>query len=219
MSQSGLFLIIFWFLDIILVYLIFNEIIMFTNISYRSYKTALKWLVWMIAVMSIFISNALAESIYQSQLDPDSFDVENAEETITSLQESVDWIVEQLYDLDNKELNDEWSVSEKYKEIRKEIVNVIQDINKTTDYVSSMVKKIALYKSQIKENTDALEETRQWIDVSKEYIQEFSNFLYKLNNQISYENEIDDMRLVWLSNNNIAVTLSNEQLVKSILVQ
>ncbi len=219
MFHLGLFLIIFWFLDIILVYLIFNEIIMFTNISYRSYKTALKWLVWIMAVMFMFISNTWAESIYQSQIDTDSFDIDNATETITSLQESINDIVEQLYDLDNKELDDKWSVSEKYKEIRKEIVNVIQDINKTTDYVSAMVKKISLYKLQIKENTDALEETRQWIDVSKEYIQEFSNFLYKLNNQISYENEIDDTRLITLSNNNIAVTLSNEQLVKSILTQ
>ncbi len=219
MSHLGLFLIIFWFLNIIIAYLIFNEIIMFTNISYRSYKAALKWLVWIVAIFLAFFSNTWAESIYQSQIDTDSFDVENATETIASLQASIDWIVQQLYDLDNKELDDEWSVSEKYKEIRKEIVNVIQDINKTTDYVSAMVKKISLYKKQIKSNIDALEETRQWIDVSKEYIQEFSNFLYKLNNQISYENEIDDMRLVWLSNNNIAVTLSNEQLVKSILVQ
>jgi hypothetical protein len=38
---------------------------------------------------------------------------------------------------------------------------VIQDINKTTDYVSAMVKKIALYKKQIKSNIDALEQTRQ----------------------------------------------------------
>jgi hypothetical protein len=60
----------------------------------------------MIAVMSIFISNARAESIYQSQIDTDSFDVENAAETIASLQSSIDDIVEQLYDLDNKELDD-----------------------------------------------------------------------------------------------------------------
>ena len=192
---------------------------MFTNVYYRSHKAALKRLVWIIAIFLAFFSTTTSESIYQSQIDTDSFDVEKAEETITSLQESIDWIVEQLYDLDNKELNDKWSVSEKYKEIRKEIVTVVQDINKTTDYVSEMVKRIALYKNQIQINSEALNETRKWIEVSKEYIQEFSNFLYKLNNQISYEDEIDDTRLITLSNNNIAVTLSNEQLVKSMLSQ
>ena len=192
---------------------------MFTNVSYRSYKVLLKRVVWIMAIFLTFVSNTWAESIYQSKIDTDSFDVENAAETIASLQESIDSIVEQLYDLDNKELNDQWSVSDKYKEIRKEIVTVIQDINKTTDYVSDMLKKIASYKNQIQINLDLLNETRKWIEVSKEYIQEFSNFLYKLNNQISYDNEIDDTRLIALSSNNIAVSLSNEQLVKSMLSQ
>ncbi|MBO4516667.1 hypothetical protein J5751_04540 [bacterium] len=42
--------------------------------------------------------------------------------------------------------------------------------------------------------------------------------MYKLNNQISYENEIDDVRLLTLSDN-IAISVSNEQMVKSILNQ
>lgn len=192
---------------------------MFTNVSYRSYRTLLKRIIWIIAIFLSFIANTWAESIYQSQIDTDSFDVENATETIKTLQESIDWIVEQLYDLDNKELNDGWDISAKYKEIRKEIVTVVKDINKTTEYVSNMISRISMYKKQIQINLEELRETRQWIDTSKEYIQEFSNFLYKLNNQISYENEIDDTRLIALSNNNIAVTLSNEQLVKSMLNQ
>ena len=192
---------------------------MFTSISYRSYKTVLKRIVWMIAIFLAFISNAWAESIYQSQIDTDSFDIENASETINELQKSIDLIVDQLYELDDKELNDRWSISERYKEIRQEIVNVIEDINKTTENVSNMVSKIALYKKQIEINLNSLKETREWINISKEYIQEFSNFLYKLNNQISYNNEIDDTRLLTLSNNNIAITLSNEQLVKSMLTE
>ena len=192
---------------------------MFTTINYRSYKVVLKRIIAILAIFGCFWSFTTSESIYESQLDTDSFDVNNATETINALQESIDEIVSQLYELDNQELNDKGSVSEKYKEIRKEIVNVIQDINKTTEYVSTMVWRIALYQKQIQANVLALKETREWIDTSKEYIQEFSNFLYKLNNQISYENEIDDTRLIALSNNNIAVTLSNEQLVKSILNQ
>ncbi len=191
---------------------------MFTTINFRSYKAILKWIIAIVAVFLAFVANTWAESIYQSQIDTDSFDIQNAKQTIDTLQKSIDSIVEQLYDLDDKELNDKWSVSNKYKEIRKEIVNVIQDINKTTEYVSTMVSRIALFKKQIQENTLALKETREWISVSREYIQEFSNFLYKLNNQISYGNEIDDVRLLALSDN-ISVSLSNEQMVKSILNQ
>ena len=189
---------------------------MFTNISYRSYRAVLKRIVWIIAILFAFISNTWAESIYQSQINTDSFDIENAEETIKALQDSVNDIIDQLYEIDEKELNDKGSVSEKYKEIRKEIVNVIEDINKTTEYVSHMVSRIALYKREIQNNVLALRETREWINISKEYIQEFSNFLYKINNQISYDNEIDDVRLIGLYDN-MAIALSNEQLVKSIL--
>lgn len=191
---------------------------MFTNISYRSYRAVLKRIVWIIAIFLTFVANAWAESIYQSQIDTDSFDVENAAKTIEMLQDSVNDIIDQLYEIDDKEVNDKGSVSDKYKEIRKEIVNVIQDINKTTEYVSNMVARIALYKKQIQANTLALKETREGINVSKGYIQEFSNFLYKINNQISYDNEIDDVRLFALSDN-IAVSVSNEQMVKSILNQ
>ena len=189
---------------------------MFTTINYRSYKVVLKRIIAVLAVFGCFGSITSSESIYESQLDTDSFDVENATETIEALQKSVNDIIEQLYEIDNKEVNDKGSVSEKYKEIRKEIVNVIQDINKTTEYVSTMVSRIATYKKQIQANTLALKETREWINVSKEYIQEFSNFLYKMDNQISYNNEIDDVRLITLSDN-VAVSLSNEQMIKSIL--
>ena len=189
---------------------------MFTTINYKSHNVVLKRLIAVLTVFACFGSFTTSESIYESQIDTDSFDVEKATQTIEKLQNSVNDIIEQLYEIDDKEINDKGSVSDKYKEIRKEIVSVIQDINKTTEYVSTMVSRIALYKSQIQANVQALRETREWIDLSKGYIQEFSNFLYKLNNQISYENEIDDTRLLTLSNNNIAVTLSNEQLVKSI---
>ena len=191
---------------------------MFTTINYKSYKVALKRILAILAIFWCFSSITSSESIYESQLDTDSFDVENATQTIEVLQESINKIVDQLYELDDKEVNEEWSVSDKYKEIRKEIVSVIQDINRTTEYVSNMVSRIAMYKKQIQANTLALKETREWINVSKEYIQEFSNFLYKLNNKISYDNQIDDVRLLTLSDN-VAVALSNEEMVKSILNQ
>ena len=191
---------------------------MFTTINYKSHRVVIKRLIAVLTIFACFGSITTSESIYESQLDTDSFDVENATQTIKTLQNSINDIIDQLYEIDDKEMNDKGSVSDKYKEIRKEIVSVIQDINKTTEYVSTMLSRIALYKNQIQANVLALRETREWINVSKEYIQEFSNFLYKLNNQISYDNEIDDVRLVTLSDN-IAVSLSNEQMVKSILNQ
>ena len=77
---------------------------MFTTINYKSYKVVLKRIMAVLAVFGCFGSITSSESIYQSQIDTDSFDVENATETIDALQKSIDDIVEQLYDLDNQEV-------------------------------------------------------------------------------------------------------------------
>ncbi|MBO4516668.1 hypothetical protein J5751_04545 [bacterium] len=134
---------------------------MFTTINYKSHNVIIKRLIAILTIFACFGSITTSESIYESQLDTDSFDVENATETIASLQNSINDIIDQLYEIDDKEVNDKGTVSNKYKEIRKEIVNVIQDINKTTEYVSTMISKIALYKSQIQANVEALRETRE----------------------------------------------------------
>ncbi|OQB42374.1 MAG: hypothetical protein BWY04_00253 [candidate division CPR1 bacterium ADurb.Bin160] len=56
------------------------------------------------------------------------------------------------------------------------------------------------------------------MESSKEIISQFANFLYKMNNQIFDGDKIDEFKL-FAMNNNIPLTLSNEHLVKSILIQ
>lgn len=155
---------------------------------------------------------------YQSKENLDSFDVSQASDTIKELETSIEDITKQLYELDSKELWSGSDLSEKYREIRSEIVSVIQDINYTTDYVGSMLQKISVYKKQILLNTKLLKETREWLESSKEIVSQFANFLYKINNQIFDEKEIDEFKLFAMSNN-IPLTLSNEYMVKSILIQ
>ncbi len=155
---------------------------------------------------------------YQSQENLDSFSVSQASQTIKELEASIESITRQLYELDTKELSTGGDLSEKYREIRVEIVSVIQDINYTTDYVGSMLQKISVYKKQILLNTKQLKETRAWLESTKGIISQFANFLYKINNQIFAEKEIDEFKLFAMSNN-IPLTLSNEYIVKSILVQ
>jgi len=76
------------------------------------------------------------------------------------LQESIEDITDQLYALDNKEITSDGELSQKYREVREEIVSVIQDINKTTDYVGTMLQKIAVYKKQIFLSAKQLKDTR-----------------------------------------------------------
>ena len=55
---------------------------------------------------------------------------------------------------------------------------------------------------------------------TKQYIKDFSNFIYKLDNKLYNEdsNSIDDMKLL-INSDNIPLTLANDSLVQSMLLQ
>jgi murein DD-endopeptidase MepM/ murein hydrolase activator NlpD len=186
---------------------------MIKKMNLISYK-----IVFTIGLLITWFFSITSWQYYQSQENLDSFNVKNASETIKELESSIEDITKQLYDLDNKEIWTGLDLSDKYREVRAEIVSVIQDINYTTDYVGSMLQKISVYKKQIFLNTKQLKETRAWIESTKELIKKFANFLYKINNQIFGEKEIDELKL-FLSSDNIPLSLSNEHMIKSILIQ
>lgn len=176
---------------------------------------------WLILLWLTTLSFVYWDSSYQSKENFDDFDVQWAVRNIDDLQKSVDDITKQLYELDSKERSGEnMQISEKYRETRKEIVRVISDINQTTNKVSSMLKKISVYKKQISSAAEELKETREWKWYTKEYIEQFTNFVYKLDNEIYSDqtDTIDDIKLLAKSDN-IPRTLVWESLVKSMLLQ
>lgn len=183
-----------------------------------NYKKTTRIFLTMSFVMLWMFCSTHAQSTYQSQTNLDWFDVKNANKTITDLQESIESITKQLYALDNEEVWLDWDVSIKYREIREEIVAVIQDINHTTDYVWTMLQKIAVYKKQIFLSTKQLKDTRAGLDNTKVYIEQFANFLYKMDNEFFVNQKVDDFKL-FSSTDNIPLTLSNEYMIKSILIQ
>lgn len=121
----------------------------------RVYKTILIILFSFLGLWSITHGQ-----YYQSKENLETFNVSQASQTIKELESSIESITKQLYELDNKEVSFSGDLSEKYREIRAEIVSVIQDINYTTDYVGSMLEKISVYKKKILLNSKQLKETR-----------------------------------------------------------
>ncbi len=173
--------------------------------------------IWLIYLFW-FIS---AQESYQAQDDLNMFDEKSASSNISDLQKSIEDITKQLYDLDAAERAwDDKEISEKYREVRAEIVRVITDINKTTKKVANTLRKIAVYKKEILKTAEALKETREGKQNTQEYIKQFTNFMYKLDNEI-YNNQtdtIDDIKLLAKSDN-IPRTLVGESLVRSMLLQ
>jgi len=182
---------------------------------------------WKLKIISIFGFGIMAlgltfgQELYLAQENPvvTDFDVKSALDNVKDLQLSVEDITNKLYLLDDKERT--WdNISDQYRETRKEIVNVIQNINQTTENASDMLRKIAMYKKMIFLADKELKEAREWIVDTKKYVESFSNFIYKLDNQL-YEddsNNIDEIKLI-VNSDNIPRTLANDYMAHSIFLQ
>lgn len=160
-----------------------------------------------------------AEVSLNNMLSDNDFDVKTAIQSINDLKWNIDNLTEELFSLDEKERTKDW-LDAKYREVRNEIVRVISDINQNTENIYWMIKKISDYKKQIFLSYKELKDIRNSKTITKEYISDFSNFVYKLGNKYddSSLNSIDDIKLI-INSDNIPLTLANDYLAESMLLQ
>lgn len=156
---------------------------------------------------------------YQPDEMVSDFDVGSAYDSLQDLESSVDEIVQQLYDLDAQQKI--WdTIPDKYREVRNEIVSVIQTINITSENVSEKLKKVELCKKMIYAASKDLEASRAGFQETKQYLATFANFIYKLDNKL-YDDDsqfIDEIKL-FINSDNIPRTLANDAMVESLLLQ
>lgn len=149
----------------------------------------------------------------------EQFNVENALWDVRNLKATIDTLTEQLFALDARERTEEW-ISEKYQEVRNEIVNVITTIQTTTEEIDTMMRRVAGYKKNIETTAWTIKALRTEIDETKRNLQEFAVFLYQTNNYIADPEKwvIDEIKLL-IHSDNIPRTLSNQQLIESMMSQ
>ncbi len=150
----------------------------------------------------------------------DSFDVESAMTNMENLKSNLDEVVKELYSLDEKERGADNTISDTYRATRTEIVNVIQTINQTTETISQQLEKITTYKKLMMLTYKEIQASRSGMVDTKQYIEDFANFIYKLDNKLYNEdtNTIDEIKLI-TNSDNIPVTLANDYLVQSMMLQ
>jgi len=175
------------------------------------------WIV--LGILYLVLGTTSAQFSQTEDVTLSDFDVKTATQNMQDLQSSVDDITQELYNMDAKEKTDA-GISDKYRETRNEVVNVINNINKTTENVGSMLKKIAIYKIQIASAGEELKAAREWMVSTKDYLADFANFIYKLNNKLYTDNGsiIDDIKLI-VNSDNIPRTLANDYMVQSMILQ
>ena len=177
------------------------------------------WLTLLVLIIGWF-SLCGAQELNTTAAAVTDFDVQSATENMQDLKANLDGVVKELYALDAKERGTGNVISDKYRATRTEIVNVIQTINQTTDTISEQLQKITTYKKLMLLTYKDIQASRSGMVDTKQYIEDFSNFIYKLDNKLYDEetNKIDEIKLL-VNSDNVPVTLANDYMVQSMMVQ
>jgi hypothetical protein len=162
----------------------------------------------------------VAQTANTTVADVSDFDVQNATNDMQSLKRNLDQVIQELYSLDAKERSGDNTISDAYRATRKEIVNVIQTINQTTDMISKQLQKITSYKKLMVLTYKDIQYSRSGMVDTKQYIEDFANFIYKMDNKLYNKdtNSIDELKLL-INSDNIPVTLANDYMVQSMMLQ
>lgn len=162
----------------------------------------------------------IAQTANTTVADVSDFDVQNATNDMQSLKRNLDQVIQELYSLDAKERSGDNTISDAYRATRKEIVNVIQTINQTTDMISKQLQKITSYKKLMVLTYKDIQYSRSGMVDTKQYIEDFANFIYKMDNKLYNKetNSIDELKLL-INSDNIPVTLANDYMVQSMMLQ
>ncbi len=177
---------------------------------------------WLVGVVLLIgsINFCVAQTANTTVADVSDFDVQNATNDMQSLKRNLDQVIQELYSLDAKERSGDNTISDAYRATRKEIVNVIQTINQTTDMISEQLQKITSYKKLMVLTYKDIQYSRSGMVDTKQYIEDFANFIYKMDNKLYNKdtNSIDELKLL-INSDNIPVTLANDYMVQSMMLQ
>lgn len=157
-------------------------------------------------------SESVANTYYSQQ--EVVFDEDTAAKKIEKLEQGVRKLRSQIITLDQK-YGDE---DDQYNETRKQVVAIIDDIEKTKDILSSSLTKIAFYKRSIVKTAEQVNAIRKTLDATKNYLQKLSVFMYKVNNEYyTDEGNIDDLKLFVKSDGSVSEQLANTALVEQLM--
>ena len=111
-------------------------------------------------------------------------------------------------------------LEEQYKEVRSEMVKVIQDIDFSTQKITRTLKALYAYKLQLQEQLQALKETKQHLEVGKKYLSQLLLLVYKMEREIYTEEgeQIDALKL-FVKSDAMPQLLAGDETLKMLLNQ
>jgi chromosome segregation ATPase len=154
-----------------------------------------------------------ADTTYMSDSET-VFSADTAQNAIKDLDQGVSDLRNQIIKLDRKYGTDD----KQYLETRNEVVSIINEIEKTKDTLAASIKKIYFYQKNIITSVEKVNEIRSSLTETKNYVQKFAQFMYKINNEYyNPDGSLDELKLFIKSDGEISEQLSNTALVETVM--
>ncbi len=134
---------------------------------------------------------------------------------LNSLNSQFNSLVNQFEDIEQRRDR----VHSRYEEISSSLENIIWKMEESKDNMSKIRIKVNMQTRRIWILENKLIDINNDINETKDDIVKYTNILYRINNDFYWSaREIDDVRLL-VSSNNIADSLSSEEIIKSMVIK
>jgi murein DD-endopeptidase MepM/ murein hydrolase activator NlpD len=154
-----------------------------------------------------------ADTTYMSESEI-PFTSGSAQSTIIILDQGIKELRNQIIKLDRKYGTDD----KQYLETRNEVVSIINEIEKTKNTLSSSIKKIYFYQKNIINSVEKVSIIRANLRDTKNYVQKFAQFMYKINNEYyNTDGTLDELKLFIKTDGEISEQLSNTALIETVM--
>jgi chromosome segregation ATPase len=146
-----------------------------------------------IVLISTLLMCSLCTTTY-AQEEVVDFSIDTARAHQTSLIQTIKRIEKKLENLDElfPETDKEY---DKYKESRKDIITIINDISTTANSMSSDLTRISKYQNELLQKTKHLIQLEDQTKKTKNSIERLTRLLYQLHNEIYDKGVIDDIKI------------------------
>ncbi len=147
--------------------------------------------------------------------------IQKAVEELAELKKSVPLIADELFVLDKKQKEEgDGTLQESYREVRAEVVKVIQDLDRSSKEISVKLQEFSSILVQLSSTIKQLEQTQDHLQVGKKYLDQLLFLVYKLEREIYDEHgEQPDFLKLFIKSDNIPATLVGQDILESLLVQ
>lgn len=124
-----------------------------------------------------------------------------------------------LMDKASKEKN-KGELEAQYKEVRSEMVRVIQDIDRSTTKITRTLKALYSYKLNLQKTLQELQETKQHLEVGRKYLNQLLLLVYKMEREIySKDGEMIDALKLFVKSDAMPQLLAGDDTLRILLNQ